>query len=402
MPSQIKSIEKDLSKTIKFLSTNNFLPINIFLLGIDGEIIWVNDRLLREVKVEKLEYILHKNVDIFGKVASEGIKRVVNSKAEEIVEEEYEGNYYITCRHPIFGKNKKVRYVTGISINVTKIKQAEFAKTEFLENMRHDIRTPLTGIIACAQLLQLEKNNPTNMPAHVYWLDNNGIALGCNQNVLDIFGLKSIADFTGLTFEEMGRICKWGEKTTQSFKKDTLEVAQTGQAKLNIEEPPIADHNGRMVYFLTSRVPIFDTDGNVVSVTGISMDITKLKETQRALILEKREIADQTKTGFFRNFQRDIKISPTARWDKTKERFYLGEAFGENYFTRREAQVLKYILDGLQPKQIAFQLNLSRKRVDFVITQLKRKLGCRTQLQVIKLAVTQGWHCLLEENYQAI
>ena len=43
-------------------------------------------------------------------------------------------------------------------------KQAEAAnraKTEFLENMRHDIRTPLSGIVGFAQLIQKEASNAT-------------------------------------------------------------------------------------------------------------------------------------------------------------------------------------------------------------------------------------------------
>ena len=38
--------------------------------------------------------------------------------------------------------------------------KADQAKTEFLENMRHDIRTPLTGIIGFSQLIQAEAINP--------------------------------------------------------------------------------------------------------------------------------------------------------------------------------------------------------------------------------------------------
>jgi len=40
-----------------------------------------------------------------------------------------------------------------------KAEAASLAKTEFLENMRHDIRTPLTGIVGFADLLKMESDN---------------------------------------------------------------------------------------------------------------------------------------------------------------------------------------------------------------------------------------------------
>ena len=154
MHTKSQLLEKDLVKTIKFLSTNNILPINIFIIGCDGSIIWANDRLLHEVN-ESLQSIVHKNIAMFGNVASEGIRRVLNKKVEEIVEEEYKGGYFITCRYPISGEGEGIKYIIGISINISKIKQAEIAKQEFLQNMAHDIRTPLAGIIGLAQLQEM-------------------------------------------------------------------------------------------------------------------------------------------------------------------------------------------------------------------------------------------------------
>ena len=99
------------------------------------------------------------------------------------------------------------------------------------------------------------------MPGNVYWLDKHGTALGCNKNVLNMFGLKSLTQFKNLTFEEMGKIGSWSLEATQSFKKDTLEVTYTGKAKLNIEEPIIPNSDGKLIHFLTSRVPLFDNVG---------------------------------------------------------------------------------------------------------------------------------------------
>jgi DNA-binding CsgD family transcriptional regulator len=284
------------------------------------------------------------------------------------------------------------------------------------------------------QAIELKYLNQVLMlvPGNIYWKDKQGRYLGCNYQQLQIAHVGALEEIIGKTdkdlysseiatqimqtdkeimekrqertLEEIG-IDAFGKKTIYLTKKSPL-YDELGQVIRNdwavmqkqsviAKEESTTLPSGKKIIQLSTKHPILDKKGHAIGITGVSINITKLKETQRALILEKREIADQTEAEFFENFQRDIKISPSVRWDRTKGRFYLGEAFGESYFTKREAQVLKYILDGLQPKQIALQINLSRKRIDFVILQLKRKLGCRTQIQLVKLAITQGWHCLL-------
>lgn len=147
------------------------------------------------------------------------------------------------------------------------------------------------------------------MPGNVYWLDKNSIAVGCNKNVLDMFGFESIDQYKGLSFEDMARIANWSQEAINSFKNDTLEVLRTGKPKLNIEEPPINHHDGRTIYFLTSRVPLFDQAKNLIGVVGISIDISELKQTQAALkaAKEEAEAASKAKSEFLANMSHDVK-----------------------------------------------------------------------------------------------
>ena len=147
------------------------------------------------------------------------------------------------------------------------------------------------------------------MPGNVYWLNSEGVAVGCNKNVLKMFGLKFPYEFNGLSFEEMGALGRWTAEATQSFKKDTFEVFKTGKAKLNVEEPPIPDADGNYIYFLTSRVPLFDSNGVVVAVVGISVDITERKNTEAQLIAitKKAEIANKSKSEFLQNMRHDFR-----------------------------------------------------------------------------------------------
>jgi len=147
------------------------------------------------------------------------------------------------------------------------------------------------------------------MPGNVYWLDKNGMGIGCNKNVLEMFGLQSLDEFKGLSFEDMGRIGNWTKQAEISFKQDTLEVIKSGKSKLNIEEPPIPHSDGRVIYFLSSRVPLYDKIGNIIGVVGISIDVTELKRAK-----EQAETANQLKSEFIRNMEHDIRTPFSGIW----------------------------------------------------------------------------------------
>lgn len=73
----------------------------------------------------------------------------------------------LVSKVPIYDQENKISGILGIYNDITEIrraqKQAEAAnkaKTEFIANMSHDIRTPLTGIIGMASML--EENAVTN------------------------------------------------------------------------------------------------------------------------------------------------------------------------------------------------------------------------------------------------
>jgi two-component system, OmpR family, aerobic respiration control sensor histidine kinase ArcB len=181
------------------------------------------------------------------------------------------------------------------------------AKIKNFLGYKRDEQVPLEVLLE--QTVSYYENIISCMPGNVYWIGKEGNAIGCNQNVLDMFGMTSIDEFSGLSFDEMGVIGNWSQEATESFKKDTFDVIRTGKPRLNIEEHPIPNVGNADVYFLTNRVPLLDQNDQVMGVVGISIDITARKKMESELHIEKikAESANHAKTEFIMNMSHDIR-----------------------------------------------------------------------------------------------
>ena len=227
----------------------------------------------------------------------------------------------ITNKVPLFDGDDNLIGVLSISIDVTERKKAEeflheanekrlgfFSdlSKEVFGNSAPSYNTPEEYTEAVYHYLE---NIISHMPGNIYWTDKNSVYLGCNENVTKMLGLKSHKDILGITYEDMARLGGWTEGQGESFKKDDQEVMRTNKPKLNVEEPPITNAEGKTVYYLTSRVPLHDKNEQITGILGISVDITDIKKAQFAIAeaKERAETANKAKTEFMENMSHDFK-----------------------------------------------------------------------------------------------
>ena len=236
--------------------------------------------------------------------------------------------YFLTSRVPLRDEQDNIIGVLGVSRDVTEYKKMQDALREAKERAEHFYQEKLQLIAQLNQEIfgKSAKNYQTPeeytysirhyleniiacMPGNVYWMDTECRYLGCNDNVAKTLGLKLRSNIVGKTYADFAELLQLSCEQVESFRQADFEVLSAGIPKLNVEELPFENAQGSKVYFLTSRVPIRDQQGQVVGVVGISIDITERKKMEQQLLetTERAVASDKAKTAFLENMRHDIR-----------------------------------------------------------------------------------------------
>lgn len=160
------------------------IPANIYWKDAKGVYLGCNAALAQILSLRGQQKIIGKTIyDLFPKIEAEKIAKIDNSvinKGEPITHEElgYSVNgspaIYISNKAPVRNDKGDVIGLIGISLDITKQKQieqelrdakekaeaADCAKSEFILNISHDIRTPFMGILGFSEILESQENDP--------------------------------------------------------------------------------------------------------------------------------------------------------------------------------------------------------------------------------------------------
>ena len=116
-----------------------------------------------------------------------------------------------------------------------------------------------------------------NLPDTIYVKDRYCRKVIANPADLKVIGLESEEEAIGKTDLELfsGEIGLRGHL-------DDLRVIQRGEAVLNHQEA-FCDADGRKKWLLTSKIPIFDDNGNSSGLVGIGRDISEIKNAEEKI-----------------------------------------------------------------------------------------------------------------------
>lgn len=138
-----------------------------------------------------------------------------------------------------------------------------------------------------------------SVPGHVYWKDLNGVHLGCNINNAKAANLMQSKDIIGKTDYELS----WKDRADQITASDKLVIEQ--QTEVITEDVIILPGKKRETTFLTQKMPLYDNNGKIIGIVGVSVNISELKETQKQLeiALNKAHAAEQEQEKVLAKYQ---------------------------------------------------------------------------------------------------
>ena len=168
-----------------------------------------------------------------------------------------DGEYrYMNVRAvPILEADGSIREWVGVNTDITERKRAEDA----LKESEHRY----------AQILD-------SVQDMVFCKAPNSVVVYANQATCQYYGMtvEQLRGITDVAFND--------PDYTQQYLSDDMQVFTTGKSVEVLEEPNIRA-DGEIRFFHTIKTPIFDTEGNVIEIVGVSRDITERKQVQEAL-----------------------------------------------------------------------------------------------------------------------
>ena len=158
--------------------------------------------------------------------------------------------HYLSHKVPLKNKHGETVGILGVSLDITKTKQEIEDRFKMLED-----------IISV-------------MPANVYWMNKDGVYMGCNDNEAKAIGLASRKDIIGKrNIDIPGFLIP---EVLDPVNKDVMENGKT----VVLEEPAIL-RDGTEAIFISSKVPLRNDRGEINGMVGISVDITDRKKAEK-------------------------------------------------------------------------------------------------------------------------
>lgn len=200
----------------------------------------------------------------------------------------------------------------------------------------------------------------TDLSLYIFAKDKNLKYLFCNENLAEVAGLDSPSQIIGKTDYDI-----FWRKHADFYRRGDNQ-AIIGNTRINV--PEIQTQPKGVANILVTKTQLMSDNQKCVGVIGSYVDITGYSIIKKG-----------------------------GHFDLEKERFYLGKNFSNEYLTKRELEIFRYMLYGYTSVKIAFLLGVSPKTIRWYIQRLKIKFQSSSKGEIVSMAIRYGLTYVLEE-----
>lgn len=304
------------------------LPEHVYWKDKDGRYLGCNLLQAKDLHLDSCEDIIGKTdydlspkdkADAFRKIDEKIINEGEKIEAEEIIIKHGEKTVVLSKKIPLYDDNKNIIGLLGISFDISDRKKMEdellsskiaaeaanHAKTEFISNMSHDIRTPLTGVVGMAQLLEESCSNP-EQKQYARWVYQSGEQLlNMLNGILDVVSADNVNEY--------------------DIHEDTFELRECIKDIVELELPTTALKNLDLKVKIDKKAPKFlISDRTKIHRILLNLLGNAIKFTEKGQVTIEVECLEKSnKIALLRFGIRDTGIGiPSDVQDKVFDRFF--------------------------------------------------------------------------------
>jgi DNA-binding CsgD family transcriptional regulator len=205
----------------------------------------------------------------------------------------------------------------------------------------------------------IEKMQNSDKQIFLFAKDKNLKYLFCNEAVAEVAGMDSPSQIVGKTDYDL-----FWRQHAEFYRDGDKDVLQ-GNTKINAAE--IQTQPTKVANIMICKMILYDRFGNQIGVGGHYIDTTGYSVTKNK--------------GYL---------------DREKNKFWLGPDFSNEYLTKREFQIFRYLLLGYTTDKISHEIKRSVKTVQSHIKSITRKLQCTHQAEIVPIAIRYGLTYVLD------
>jgi PAS domain S-box-containing protein len=338
---------KDLDDFRKLLiAVLNEVPEKIFLKDDQGKFIIANKYVAEKYNLTVEELLGKSDFDFFGKEEAMGYftkeQEIMKSGKTEAVEEgdpsQFDKLIVRSIKKPFYIEHLGVTGLFGVQFDITDIKQKEYEATRLADEIQSKQKELQDEKALLDALLK-------SVPESIYFKDNKSRFIRFSKSMLKLFGLKNAEDLIGKSDFDF-----FSEEHARPAFEDEQRIINTGKAIVDMEEKEVLE-DGRVNWVNTTKMPLMDSEGNIIGTFGISKNITHIKMMQQEAAEKTEELKSQEE-----ELRQNIEEMQSTQEDlrrQIEERAIMQEALG------KEKALMDALLDNV-PESIYFKDKESR------------------------------------------